>query len=152
MVSSRGIAQRMTGWILLKNIIKFLKFLWSAKYAKTDWLKRFTCNYTSWKYQKILVFRCFKCLKIFEIYLNVTIFGISAHRIFLGTGQDLERGVIETDRFQNNSPRASIHYAMLSENDIEDGTNKSQSSSASQQILNEKKEKNRFFRSYSSPH
>ena len=64
----------------------------------------------------------------------------------------MERGVIETDRFQNNSHRASIHYAMLSENDIEDGTNKSQSSSASQQILNEKKEKNRFFGSYSSPH
>ena len=34
---------------------------------------------------------------------------------------------------------------MLSENDIEDGTNKSQSSSASQQILNEKKEKRIVF-------
>ena len=57
----------------------------------------------------------------------------------------MERGVIETDGFQNNSPRASIHYAMLSENNIEDGTNKSQSSSASQQILNEKKEKRIVF-------
>ena len=97
-------------------------------------------------------FICFRKYYSPENLKNFTIFGISVHCLFLGTGQDVERGVIETDGFQNNCPRASIHYAKLSENDIEDGTNKSQSSPASQQILNEKKKNNRFSRSCSSRH
>ena len=67
-------------------------------------------------------------------------------------GPDEERGVIGTDWFQNNSPRDSIHYAMLGKNDVEDGTNNNQRNSGSQQVLNNKKKKIFFFRSYSSPH